>query len=62
MQRSKTHILKVMTLIFKIWIKNPGLRLCQLLGNCFPPGDNYYKTDDDLVERLTGVYVKGAKK
>lgn len=39
-----------------IWRKHPDLRLMQLLGNCFPSGDHYYKEDSDLEEGLHSVY------
>ena len=56
MKRSKTHIFRIMTLIFKIWVKNPTLRFCQLIGNCFEAGDNYYKKDKELEKKLKERY------
>ena len=50
------RIYRILELIEKIWTKNPDLRLCQLIGNCFVAGDNYYKEDDELEKRLKGEY------
>ena len=30
----------------------PELRICQIIGNNFLAGDNYYKEDKELLERL----------
>ena len=54
--RDPQRIDKILKLLEKIWIKNPHLRLFQLLGNCFPAQDNYYVEDDDLETRLRAVY------
>lgn len=39
-----------------VWERNPDLRFCQLIGNCFSFGDNYYRKDDLLSERLKRTY------
>lgn len=53
-QRIKPLIVK----IFAIWEKNPDFRLMQLLGNCFPAGDHYYREDEDLDKALTETYMR----
>ena len=55
--RNPKRINKISKLIGKIWRKNPDLRLCQLLGNCFVAQDLYYVEDDLLEERLREVYL-----
>lgn len=47
---------RILKLIKKIWKKYPDLRLCQLIGNCFIAGDNYYKEDDVLEKVLKERY------
>lgn len=43
------------------WQQMPDMRLMQLLGNCFPAGnDPYYVDDDELLERLHIVYDEDA--
>ena len=54
--RDPKRITKILKLIEKIWIYQPDLRLCQLLGNCFEEGDNYYKEDDELYKKLKEIY------
>ena len=54
--RGKERIKRIIRLVERIWKKNPDLRLCQLIGNCFEAGDNYYKEDDKLEKRLREVY------
>ena len=39
-----------------IWEQYPDLRLCQLLGNCFPAGDLYYVEDEELSKKLKETY------
>ena len=42
--------------IKEVWLKNPDLRLTQLIGNCFGAGDLYYVEDDLLLKKLNDVY------
>lgn len=51
-----SEISEIVARIAFIWLKNPQLRLCQLIGNCFPAGDNYGRLDKELLERLKRVY------
>lgn len=46
----------ILSRIAFVWFNNPQLRLCQLVGNCFDAGDNYHKTDKELLEKLTKQY------
>jgi len=55
-ERDPDRISKVLQLIHKIWVQHPELRLCQLIGNCFPASDLYYVEDDVLVMRLKEKY------
>ena len=57
--RDPERIEYILKLIEKIWIKHPDLRLMQLLGNCFPAGDNYSVEDDVLEQCLKDMYLKG---
>lgn len=50
------RINRILELIRNIWEKKPNMRLCQVIGNCFPAGDLYYKEDDILEKSLKGVY------
>lgn len=57
--RNPERINRILNLIKRIWKKNPDLRLCQLIGNVFPHGeDNYYKEDDELEKRLKEEYKR----
>lgn len=51
----------MLCLIETVWKKNPDLRLCQLLSNCFVANDLYYKEDDDLYQRLKETYCADKK-
>ena len=57
-QESIDEILK---LISEIWHKNPDLRLCQLIGNCFiwRETDLYYVEDNILQDKLIDKYLDG---
>lgn len=55
--RDPKRIPRILTLIERIWKKNPDLRLTQMICNCFPPGDPYYKEDDELEEALKYYYA-----
>ena len=46
----------VLAEIKKYWKRNPNMRLCQLLGNCFAQSDLYSIEDDELVEELEEAY------
>lgn len=46
----------VLEVIKKYWKRNPSMRLCQLLGNCFATNDLYFIEDDELVEELEKAY------
>jgi len=54
--RDPKRIKPLLEQIEKIWLENPDLRLCQLIGNCWAAGDTYYKEDDALSKRLEEVY------
>jgi len=54
--RDPKRIKKILELINKIWKKNPDLRLCQLIGNCFPAGDLYFVNDEVLQKKLKRTY------
>jgi len=54
--RDPKRIARIMLLIGRIWIKNPDLRLCQLIANV-APYDNYHIEDDDLEKRLKLTYL-----
>lgn len=56
--RDPKRINKILNLIKQIWKNNPDLRLCQLIGNCFAAGDNYYIEDDCLEKSLKKCYKK----
>lgn len=60
--RNLNRIARISELIIRIWKKHPGLRLCQLIGNCFEPGDNYHKEDDELEKKLIELYGKNGEK
>lgn len=64
--RNPDRIDRVLKLISEIWHEYPDLRLCQLIGNCFPDHvdeyyipnlDIYYIEDDELEERLRDTYL-----
>lgn len=54
--RDPKRIKKILRIVRKVWLKNPNLRLMQLLGNCFEVGDNYYKEDEELKRKLKERY------
>lgn len=56
--RDPNRIRRILRLVKKIWHQNPNLRLTQLLGNCFKPGDLYYEEDEKVEKRLKEVYLK----
>ena len=59
MIRQRNHIFKVMTFLFKLWIKYPALRFGQLLGNAISNEDIYYIEDKRLIKKLKFTYKRG---
>ncbi|MBR9682563.1 MAG: hypothetical protein GOV02_02720 [Candidatus Aenigmarchaeota archaeon] len=59
--RNPNRITPILSLIEYIWRTNPDLRLCQLIGNCFPSGDNYSREDSDLEKVLIENYLNKQK-
>jgi len=54
--RNPKRIKKILKLLEEIWTKNPDLRLTQLIGNCFEPGDLYNVEDERLEKALKERY------
>jgi hypothetical protein len=54
--RDKNKIPVIIDLLTKIWIQNPDMRLCQLIGNVFHGIDPYYIEDDKLEDLLRERY------
>lgn len=54
--RNPERIKRMLDMIERIWVKNPDLRLMQLLGNALPPGDCYYIEDYVLEHSLRHAY------
>lgn len=54
-RREPERIGRILNLLASYWGCNPDLRLCQLIGNIFPGGDNYYEEDDELEKRLESM-------
>lgn len=48
---------RLLELIKEIWNKNPQLRLCQLIQNCYSTNDIYYVTDEYLEQDLIKLYL-----
>jgi len=55
--RPEERIDIVLALIREVWKRNPSLRLCQLIGNCFDAGDNYNREDHELLCNILRVYL-----
>lgn len=58
--RSPEQIDRILGKIEKLWKAHPDLRLTQLIGNCFPPGDLYNKEDEELERKLDRFIQKDA--
>lgn len=68
--RNPERIDEILECISTIWHKNPDLRLCQLIGNCFPEMvddyglrdvDLYYIEDGVLQDKLVNTYLEEDK-
>ena len=56
--RDPKRIERLIDLIDVIWSKNPHLRFCQIIGNCYScQDDTYYIEDKDLEKRLKEKYL-----
>jgi len=56
--RDPKRIDKIIKIVKEIWKKNPDLRLCQLISNCFLEKDLYYVEDKELIRRIKKTYIK----
>lgn len=54
--RDIRRIPRMMELLEKIWVTNPDLRITQIIGTCFEPGDLYYIEDDVLEKKLKEMF------
>jgi len=54
--RNPKRINRILRLIKKIWVKNPDLRLGQLIDNAIRDYDTFYTEDDTLEIRLRKYY------
>lgn len=57
--RALDRIESILLRIEYIWKRNPQLRMCQLIQNCFTQSDIYFVEDGDLYDRLAEVYLDG---
>lgn len=55
-KKNPERIEMVLALIFKLWKLYPQLRLMQLIGNCFDPGDLFHVEDEELEKKLKETY------
>ena len=57
-KKVNSNMEEMVTLLTQIWSKNPGLRFCQLIGNCFDckEGECYYIEDEKMIELLRKEY------
>ncbi len=60
-KRTRTKIKHIMKILTDLWLENPNLRFCQLIGNCFISGDMYYIEDETLIEMLRIRYGQPIK-
>ncbi len=56
--RNPEEIDEILKLISEIWHRNPELRLCQLIGNCFRYWEDYYYIEDDKLQDELTKYLK----
>lgn len=59
--RDINRIRPMLERIEAIWLRNPDLRLMQLLGNVNPEADAYYVEDHVVDSRLKDYYQRGAQ-
>lgn len=58
MARDPERINRILKRVKEIWEKNPDLRLCQLIGNCFDSNIDPYFTEDEKIEELLNKFYK----
>lgn len=54
--RDPNRIPEVLSVLSRVWYKQPDLRLCQLIMNATEQRDPYYTEDEDLLKKLKEVY------
>jgi len=54
--RDPNRIPEILSVLSRVWYKNPDLRLCQLIVNTTGMGDPYYFEDEELLKKLREVY------
>lgn len=55
--KNKDHILKIMSRLLLLWMKNPWARLSQLIENCYGHDECiYYIEDEEFITRLEEYY------
>lgn len=58
MSRDPNRIDPMITMLYRIWSRNPDLRLTQLIVNLVgKPGDPYY-VEDDVLEKAMREQIK----
>lgn len=56
--RNPDRIEPMLGLIRRIWLKNPDLRLGQLIANCVDMDYLYFVEDGELATSLQGIYLE----
>ena len=56
--RDPKRIKYIISLIERIWKKNPDLRLCQLIGNAYHEDEGVFYLEDNELEKLLRVTYK----
>ena len=54
--RDLNRIPEVLSILSRVWYKNPDLRLCQLIINATGVKDPYHIEDEILLEKLKETY------
>jgi len=49
-EKDPKRIVRILTIIEKIWEKYPQLRLGQLIGNCFDASEDLFEVKDSELE------------
>jgi hypothetical protein len=56
--RDPARIDRILDQIRYIWLEQPDLRLCQLIGNALPGADDKYFVEDDDLEAALKSYPR----